>query len=98
MCAAQARRASAWFPCVDTPGAASTYELRVTVASVEVAAAPGRLLRQTRAPGGRRTFHFRLDAPAAPCHMALAVGAPHACDALPQLCRDAPLICALPAL
>ncbi len=76
---AQARRASAWFPCVDTPGAAATYALAVGVAAGEVAAAPGRLLRQTHGAAGGRTFHFRVDAPAPPCHLALAVGAaPHA--------------------
>lgn len=60
---------------MDTPGAVATFELAATVGAGQVAVAPGRLLRQTLGRCGNRTFHFRLAAPAPPCHMALAVGA-----------------------
>ncbi|KAK9825158.1 hypothetical protein WJX81_006717 [Elliptochloris bilobata] len=68
------RRACAWFPCVDTPSAASTYEVFVTVGAGELAAAPGRLVCQSRGADGRRTFRFHLASPAPPAHLALAVG------------------------
>lgn len=40
----------------------------------ELAVAPGRLVRQTAGPDGRRTMHFQLAAPTPPAHVALAVG------------------------
>ena len=70
----QPRCACAWFPCVDTPAAASPFELAITVGAGELAVAPGRLTRQTAGAGGRRTLHFRLAAATAPAHVALAVG------------------------
>ena len=68
------RGACAWFPCVDTPAAASPFELAITVGADELAVAPGRLVRQTARPDGRRTLHFQLAAPTPPAHVALAVG------------------------
>ena len=45
----QLRRARAWFPCVDTPNGACTWDLRFTVPMDCMAVSSGQLLRQVRA-------------------------------------------------
>ena len=67
---------------MDTPGCGCPWDLRLTVAARDTAAAAGRLTRTTwAAAGARKTFHYSLERCTPPCHVAWAVGAVAACPA-----------------
>ena len=51
----QLRRARAWFPCVDTPDAACTWDMRYTVPMGSVAVSSGQLLKQVGSLQGQPT-------------------------------------------
>ena len=72
----QLRRARAWFPCIDTPQAACSFQLQVTVAADQTAIASGFLEKQTWSPdGSQKTFFYTQAIPVPACQIALAVGA-----------------------
>jgi aminopeptidase N len=62
-----------WFPCLDTPAQKCPTEVKATFPAGMTALSNGRLVSDTTR-GGRRTMHFRLDAPHAPYLVTLVVG------------------------
>lgn len=54
-----------WFPTYDFPNDKATWELIATVPRGFTAVSNGRLLRDTRTPGGIRTMHWSQDQPSA---------------------------------
>jgi len=65
-----------WIPTQDSPGIRQTWEARITVPAPLTAVMSGDRLtpRGEPAPGGGRTFRFRMDKPVAPYLIAIAVG------------------------
>ncbi|KAK9854442.1 hypothetical protein WJX84_004440 [Apatococcus fuscideae] len=71
----QLRRARAWFPCIDTPQAACSFQLQITVAADQTAVASGLLEKQTWSPdGAQKTFFYTQAIPMPACQIALTVG------------------------
>jgi transcription initiation factor TFIID subunit 2 len=64
-------------PCVDSPNAACSYDIHITVAKDQMAVASGQLLGQVWAAQHRKRFHFSLPHMTAAAHIAFAVGGPH---------------------
>lgn len=62
-----------WFPCLDTPAQKCPSEVKATFPAGMTALSNGRLVGDST-KGGRRTMHFRLDAPHSPYLVTLVVG------------------------
>lgn len=62
-----------YFPCLDTPAQKCSSEVKATFPKHMTSLSNGALLKDT-VKGGRRTMHWRLDAPHAPYLVTLVVG------------------------
>jgi aminopeptidase N len=62
-----------WFPCLDAPAQKASTEVRATFPDGMRALSNGALLSDT-VKGGKRTTHYRLDAPHSPYLVTLVVG------------------------
>jgi aminopeptidase N len=63
-----------WFPSWDYPNDRTTTEMVATVKRPLVVVSNGKLLETTDQPGGRRTYHWRMDVPHSTYLVSVAIG------------------------
>ncbi len=76
----ETERARYWLPCVDLPNARPRLDLRLTADARFTILANGALVDETVHPDGRKTAHWRLDAPCPSYLLCFAIGDFVRCD------------------